>query len=132
MKKYKTWEAIKMLVENPKLKFKNTVEINGINLIGVNGLVICWFTDDGAPISRFTPKLNELDWELIQEPVDFLTAVKAYSEGKTIRCEYNGEVTKYENGKNCMYRLMVINHKNASTRTVEANEILYGTWYVEE
>ena len=129
MKKYKTWEVVKMLTENPKLKFKNTVEVDDINLIGVDGLEIFWFTDDGVRASRFTPKLNELDWTLIQQPIPFMEAAKAYSEGKTIRCE------RKDIKEDSIYEFKGISNSPMTDETgnpVSCVEILEGRWYVED
>jgi hypothetical protein len=66
-------------------------------------------------------------YELIQEPVDFLTAVKAYSEGKTIRSEYAGHRWFYiprEDGNGWI--------TNSNDNPVGKEEILEGRWFVEE
>jgi hypothetical protein len=66
--------------------------------------------------------------EEIQPSVDFLTAVKAYSEGKTIRWT-NGNGTTYiykpDKGK---FKEMVSQEFSAITDT----EILEGQWYIKE
>ena len=57
----------------------------------------------------------------IQQPIPFMEAVEAYSEGKTIRCEINGG---YKGFSPCGLK-----HANA---TFLANDILEGLWFVED
>ena len=67
VKTYKTWEVIKMLTENPKLKFKNKEGY---------GAAICgdmFNITGGTDVSRRFHIYDE--WELAQEPVSFMEAV---------------------------------------------------------
>jgi hypothetical protein len=67
--------------------------------------------------------------EEIQQPIPFLEAVKAYSEGKTIRCEWKGRsqnwASKYKNGS----QYMGIKECDGA---ICPEEILNGTWYLED
>ncbi|NME65815.1 hypothetical protein HF846_14550 [Clostridium cadaveris] len=80
MKTYKTWEVIKMITENPSLKFKSE------NLtLKYSGLCIRFFNNDTEKnVDRYGISLDE-DWTLIKEPLDFMTAVKS---GKKIKVEH--------------------------------------------
>ncbi|MFR4584670.1 hypothetical protein [Clostridium cadaveris] len=80
MKTYKTWEVIKMLSENPNLKFRTYCSDV---FKSENGYIVFENIDciDGFD-GNFTG--NE-EWTLIQEPVDFMTAVKS---GKKIKVEH--------------------------------------------
>lgn len=80
MKTYKTWEVIKMITENPKLKFRTYCSDV---FKDENGYIVFENIDciDGFD-GNF--KGNE-EWTLIQEPVDFMTAVKS---GKKIKVEH--------------------------------------------
>jgi len=90
----KTWEMIKELTENPKKRFKyNTGSESGIvaNVQGEIMVIEC---------SSKPHKPNELvlhrgfmiiDWELVREPVDFITAINSNrpissSNGNWTRC----------------------------------------------
>jgi hypothetical protein len=127
-KKYKTSEAIAMLEQNPRLRFNCVANgVPGELRVGVNGAIS--YIDNLAIYNQ---------WELIQQSVDFLTAVKAYSEGKTIRCEfigYNGKkyTAIYDDKKeNSKYNQLVDNNSDIVSDPVCCEEILNGTWYVEE
>jgi hypothetical protein len=136
MKKYRTSEAIAMLEQNPKLKLKNSS--GSILYLGEYGHLKIkhpsntrWEGIDG----NVTPSD---EWELVQAPVSFMEAVKAYSEGKTIRCEfigYNGKkyTAIYDDKKeNSKYNRLVDNNSDVVSDPVCCEEILNGTWYVEE
>lgn len=79
LKTYKTWEVIKMITENKKLKFKNYLgeemryDCNRIR-----------FFRNGKNERFYGIKGNE-EWILVQKPVDFMTAVKS---GKKIKVEH--------------------------------------------
>jgi hypothetical protein len=61
--------------------------------------------------------------------VPFLEAVKAYSEGKTIRCEMSGmEIQRYTPNRYGSYKCL----KSQLGATISANEILNGKWYIGE
>lgn len=81
MKTYKTWEAFKMITENNRLKFKcSEYDI----ILKWKGDVIRFFEED-KNVQRYGVMIND-KWILIEEPVDFMTAVKS---GKKIRVEYD-------------------------------------------
>lgn len=123
MKKYKTSEVIAMLEQNPKLKFKCITDgIGEYCTIEVNHGRICWGGDNRLPMYIVVDK--PLEWELVQQPVSFMEAVKAYSEGKTIRCEKNGHVLEYKP----FYGML----KLKTGQAVTATQILEGRWYVED
>lgn len=88
MKTYKTWEVIKMLSENPKLKFKkhspgNSIVL-GAQVIGFSSFLKLCRTDFTDKTLNNNIRLDE-EWTLIQEPVDFMTAVRS---GKKIKVEH--------------------------------------------
>lgn len=89
-KTYKTWEVIKMLSENPKLRFRDcsyeTVVIvgTGKGSLGTSFLEVCESSFGDKTLDGNVDL--ESEWTLIQqEPVDFMTAVKS---GKRIRIEH--------------------------------------------
>jgi hypothetical protein len=147
--KYKTSEAIAMLEKNPRAKLTTTLGGNKYELLvdgkNNNYFVFNVYTKNGEKISSsiggggFNYNIpTDLKWELIQQPVDFLTAVKAYSEGKTIRCEIgNNEPSFYSRevaisvltGKKIYGSTCLIDNHGG---TITTEEILEGTWYVED
>jgi hypothetical protein len=128
-KKYKTSEAIAMLEQNPNLKF---MDVDG----SILSLSRYGYLFRNHPEDKDGVGCNGIDgnikpntaWELIQQPVDFLTAVKAYAEGKTIRCERCTTITKYNPNGEYTYDL----NDTRTQRAICADEIINGRWYVEE
>ena len=133
MEKYSTSEAIAMLEKNPKLVFEGEVRVCGD--IGTGKRVRMWVNScheikiDGVSVGvRYGLNTND-EWELIQQPVDFLTAVKAYSEGKTIRCERHGASFKFNPFGLPSYLNRFVTKGGASLSCID---VLEGTWYVED
>ncbi len=106
----KASEMIAMLEANPKLKFENNGgQVWGMRKDGTHAGIISSI--------GFTPKIALDDnYELIQEPVTFMEAAQALSEGKTVRCNCNGRVSTY---------------KSRQVSQIALNYILHGTWYIE-
>jgi hypothetical protein len=113
----KTWEAIKALTENPKLEFREMKGTNGHKFLKCNllGEIVCKVDHASYNTLLFT----DTEWE--PQPVPFMEAVKAYSEGKTIECEYNGSTSAYETDK-----------INDTFCKLESLEVLEGTWYIKD
>lgn len=71
------------------------------------------------------------------KPVPFMEAVKAYSEGKTIRCEVvpstTNQVYEYEPCGNgiALHGYKLSTYKGSGT-AVTTKEILEGKWFIEE
>ena len=108
----KTWEMYRTVLLNPKAKFKGISE--GLNKgktfeISPNDLLREEIKDG---CHACIPGVNE-DWELVENPVDFITALNS---GLNIRCEedqgYVG-IDFYLSGR------------------VLTKEILNGKWYIE-
>jgi hypothetical protein len=126
MKKYNTIEAIAMLEENPKLRFKTS--LNNIMAKKEDGIV--WEANSCG--KEEIVELNHLvlanKWTLIQQPIPFLEAVQAYAEGKTIISETEGIGTeKYK-----MIRSDSSPMESVEGAGITACEILEGKWYIEE
>jgi hypothetical protein len=88
------------------------------------------FDESGMCFKQNMNGLNMFwEWELIPQNVSFMEAVKAYSEGKTIRCEWEGRTEKWESTyKNGSPYCGILENDGA----ICAKEILNGVWYVEE
>ena len=119
--KYKTWEAIKMLACNDKVQFRDE---SGYVIVNHYGMIRM-----RKPDTTETPVDFSLhsEWELVQQPVSFIEAVKAYSEGKKIRCEDSKWKTR-------IYEPCEFSNGMKDTRgiAVSPEEILEGIWYVED
>lgn len=91
MKTYETWEVIKALSENPKLKFKTDSQGYGY------GHEVCLWIDKGGNlvadevIKQDHPTTCErwlkATWQLVRTPVTWQEAIQAWVDGKTVRCE---------------------------------------------
>ena len=79
----KTWQMIKELTENPKLKFKNNRGVTIIGKLELNKPYRFTFATDEAQLS-ISGVLHDDEWELVQEPVDFMAAANS---GKRISNE---------------------------------------------
>lgn len=130
MKKYKTWEVIKMLTENPELKFEWTKQVMPGSYIQVENGIVVWSGRNQQGNSMYTCLDDE--WALVQQPVTFIQAIKAYAEGKTIRCEYiSPDKHNIENiYKPSGMKISCLKDENCKM-AVSDYEILNGTWYIE-
>ena len=145
MKKYKTWEVIKMLTENPTLIFK--LENTGYGMAKIRKMIIrngyfhcvsynhdCDRIEYSLGQGNFNGNIDiSSEWTLVQEPVSFMEAIKAYHEGKTIRCEYVEEEFIYEptEEKKVSEQIGFI-IRDCDFSSVCTGEILEGKWYIEE
>jgi hypothetical protein len=135
---YKTWEMIKALAENPKLKFSCGSHENA-NCVSIQNCVLCWRDGNPFVLNVYIPlsssvesttagTIEEYEWEIVQEPVDFMTAIKAYAEDKTIICTLPGEKyifdgSGYFNGGRRL---------NNSSWSITSKMIIEGKWYIED
>ncbi|MBU3208576.1 hypothetical protein KPL28_02865 [Clostridium algidicarnis] len=123
MKTYKTWEVIKMLSENNDLGFKTN--IGNVSLKEIDDCKeMVW--EEGTPfeINYYTLCYG---WELIQEPVSFTDAVKAYNKGKTIKCNFDDDVLYYVPSDDFEFNSLEDNNGLC----ISSQEILNGAWFVE-
>lgn len=127
MEKYSTSEAIAMLEKNPKLRFESKID---------EETCLIWADSEGYILTKFDGTYEGFDgnikvnteWKLIQQqPVDFLTAVKAYSEGKTIRCERPHNFFTFTT---CVGD--ALNFFESGNHILNCADVLEGTWYVED
>lgn len=126
---FKTWEVIKALSENPKLKFKN--HSNTIEIDSSTGIVV-WSGRDKEPFILFSNAPGGVDnlhlrWTIAPEPVDFVTALKAFQDDKTIICEQ-----EYLSEKKIYIGEYSDILEDQNGEAVSAKEILNGKWYIEE
>lgn len=127
MKQYKGWEIAKMICEG-KLKDGDTIQ-NEMNIkFKISDESLIFDGDFGTnrkgheAFSSWLSNKSSL-FKIIQQPVSFVEAIKAYSTGKNIRCEYEGNSCFYNTG------ITLVDSKG---RPILTREILGGKWYIEE
>jgi hypothetical protein len=131
--KYKTSEAIAMLEKNPRAKLTTTLGGNKYELLvdgkSNNYFVFNVYTENGEKISSSTGDggfnyniPTDLKWELIQQPVDFITAVNSKNRIKVV---YQPQYvdTRYLYFNDLIKALSCLNLQEIITK---------GTWYVED
>lgn len=134
MKTYKTWEVIKMLSENPKLKFKkhspgNSIVL-GAKVIGFSSFLKLCRTDFTDKTLDNSMKLDE-EWTLIQEPVGFMKAVQS---GKKIKVEHEA-IKHFELKCTSEYLTLfvVVEELAKNLDSISLREIITeGKFYIEE
>ena len=135
MKEYKTWEAIKMLSENPELKFES--EDNELNIkqtLFVNELGYLEMNNEGCSNEIVgNLEVNDL-WTLVQRPVKVMDAIKSYHEGQSIYCILKSGTYVY---KPCIEHKLA-NYLEGYTldddwdNAMSTDELLNGIWYIGE
>lgn len=132
MRKYETWEVVKLLTENHNLKFQTsgwdmtylTVIENKIALADKNGF---WDVQE-RKASRFdVSNYLTLDnkWTLLQEPVSFIQAVES---DRPVRVVHK-EIKNFEDYISMPQLLSIL--VSAYSQHVVKNVILNGKWYIE-
>lgn len=119
----KTWEVYKLALENPKANF-NRVAHKEIFKLNEKGQLVTIFSD-AEKTDYACPRIDE-DWELVQEPVDFMTAIKAYAEGKRIRVVWSSDERIYGT-KDKAYPIL-----DNRGEGISVEEMLDGLWYIED
>ncbi|HUV85002.1 MAG TPA: hypothetical protein VMV86_04785 [Methanosarcinales archaeon] len=137
MKKYKTIDAMKFILENPKARLQWRWSDGCIwEMYNCHGGIRCIFgkgreieQEDWLPLTVHNMKL---EWTLIQQPISFMEAVKAYEKGKTIRCELEGKSYKYIFQAKSYKNKSPFFRGDADGYYMTTAEILDGKWYIEE
>jgi len=123
MRKYKTWEAIKMMTENPKLRFRYSCKLSLSQKVEVD-----IFVDNYRLINFNCAYLDpEFEWEMVREPIEFRKAVEAFNKGYRIRCVTGNDRVKIFNPKSHMEFL-----KESTGESVSVEEVLMGTWFIDD
>jgi hypothetical protein len=115
--KYKFWEVIKMLTENNNLQFKTkhfTIKLIGNRLvfIGIDGSEF-----EGIDADDFCE-----DYEIIEQPVHYIEALKALEQGKTIK------ICKADNRTKEVRNFTVTSDMNNFEFCLD--DIKHGEWYI--
>jgi hypothetical protein len=122
MRTYKTWEIIKMLSENPNLRFKAMPYSEDKTFFDeaclVNG-VLCWGGNKAYPLQIAIGKYD-IDWQLVETPVTWQEALQAWAEEKTVICKFNDINEEYSE----------ICFSNDYDTHLTRYQILYGQWFI--
>jgi len=121
----KTWEMIKMLSENTKLRFDALVEYPGyIQAMQVfkYGNAIALNIKDGSPkFLTMDGNIMAADWQLVREPVPVWEAIKALmADKKSIR------------GVNRFGEFVISPEHLESTQKLAISNLKDCLWYIEE
>lgn len=125
-------EAIKMLEENPKLKFIGTKGgFRTIKMWGYSGNFIYFeYVDEGYDGGKKVIEhiFAHYDWQLIYEPITWQEAMQAVVDGKVVVCE---NCKGCGNGNRCLSRyekqIFSLSHPSPCW-----GQLVTGTWYIKE
>lgn len=125
MKTYQTWEAIKMLTENPQLKFECKGEF-ALKQLFVRQEYIqlkSELFDVSVVECAGNLKVNE-EWILVQQPVSFMEAIRTFREGKIIHCKLDKYTYTFHTG--------FMELKDVDGNAITPREIVDGKWFIGE
>lgn len=135
-----TAEMIAALAANPEQRYKSVgAELYELEAyLNKKGYVL--FKSPSERDQAFDGNIRPIDqWTLIPpkpHPVQFMEAVKAYSEGKVAECELVGNETRYYNPSNSIFRSLGGVYRQGMrdqfNDPVSAKEILCGKWFIKE
>lgn len=115
MEKYKTYEMVKLLSENPSKKFFDNF---GRTAKNIDGIIAIMYRGELSTLDS-----NEV-WEEVQEPKYFMNAINS---GQMIKFKYNGYESTYNDAENTLIELLD-NFGNCDITNVLNKKC----WYVEE
>lgn len=132
----KVYEVMKLAAENPQeYEGKRYKVVNGSPLENGSQIfyecVICKGSFKSPSKSLYLAAFNDAQLEEIPQPVSFMEAVKAYSEGKTVKCHIEGTTYLYDYfSKSNAYEFNFF--IGGDGHVVACREILRGTWYIKD
>lgn len=129
MAEYTLGQVIDKLGRNRNLKFKHVAEEpyridkGAVIALDKEGYIV---NQEGEPIlSNFSLGSK---FRLVNEPVSFTEAIKAFIEEKIIYCELKGNKCRYIPLEDDIFHPLWDKNQN----TITAEEILHGKWFIEE
>ncbi len=112
-----TLTIVKKAIENPGQQYETDC-----GKVHYKDGVLKWV--DSRCVFGINYRTLKFKWRKVPEPVEFQIAIKAYSEGKTIMCHWNGGHYSYtRTGKGIV---------DTQGIAITASEILEGEWYIED
>jgi len=129
MQEYTLKQIIDKLERNSNLKFQFVSEESyrtdegAVIALDGDGRIV---NQEGEPIlSNFSLGSK---FRLVNEPVSFTEAIKAFIEEKIIYCELKGNKCRYIPLEDDIFHPLWDKNQN----TITAEEILHGKWFIEE
>ncbi|MCH3962955.1 MAG: hypothetical protein LKE46_01655 [Clostridium sp.] len=126
MIKYTLKQMLEKLERNHSLKF----EYLGDEDHGIENGAVIHLTEDGYVVDNFGHSILSCfnlgsRFRLVNEPVDRMTAFRAFYEGKSICCEYKDTRRCYKPKEKLML-------EDNDRFAISVLEILYGKWFIRE
>ena len=119
MKIYNNSEVMAMLVENPKLEFECKFDERQFTVKVIRNQIV--IKNSFSHDCGFS--LNDR-WTLVEKSVSFMEAMKAFSEGKTIR--HDGDFPHTFVAVDSVFEI-----KDDRNNGITVNEILNCKWFIE-
>ena len=130
-KKLNGAELLQLIIDG-KVKFGDKIERLDSNTVYTYA-ESCTISDNGTlwwgNIEVKSSQLLNGTFQLIEKPVSFIEAIKAYTNGKDIMCELDGGHIVYKN-KFCEDNCVNILNDDYGNG-ISAEEILNGEWYID-
>jgi len=121
MRTYKTWEVVKILMDNPRLRFEAKINKKKSNMwIDTEGDLVMDVVETAPDYSITDNEWLNAEWHLVETPITWQEALQAWAEGKTVICKLNDINEEYS--ELCFSN----NHDTPLTRY----QILYGQWFI--
>lgn len=119
MKTYKTSEAFEQLEKNKNIIFK---KCNALLKLKADELGNIYFEEFNEVIPTTSIKVTaQTEWELVENNVSFLQAIKALDNGLVIYSNIRGAINVYRD-----------RHLYSLGNSVSTEQILKGKWFIGE
>ena len=102
MNTYKTWEVVKMLMENPRLRFEAKINKKKSNMwIDTEGDLVMDVVETAPDYSITDNEWLNAEWHLVETPVTWQEALQAFIDGKRVKCICDVDFCDFND--NCCY-----------------------------
>lgn len=135
MKEYTTLEIIEEIMKDNKLEFeaiKTKFDFNKVYMDEYNRIV--W--KHNKQVLPMSVNIFNKKWIKVQQPVSFMDAVKAYHEGKKIKCVLDDFelIFNFDRNTTKRYGRSILGTLTTTYdySSITTREILEGAWYIEE
>jgi S-adenosylhomocysteine hydrolase len=121
MRTYKTWEVVKILMENPRLRFEAKINKKKSNMwIDTDGDLVMDVVKTAPDYPSTDNEWLNAEWHLVETPVTWQEALQAWAEEKTVICKFNDINEEYSE----------ICFSNDYDTHLTRYQILYGQWFI--
>ena len=102
MNTYKTWEVVKILMENPRLRFEAKINKKKSNMwIDTEGDLVMDVVETAPDYSITDNEWLNAEWHLVETPVTWQEALQAFIDGKRVKCICDVDFCDFND--NCCY-----------------------------